>query len=148
MVEMVPSQKRSPPPLVNVESSTARHEYFDLLSGRIIESFQKSLPPRILVNLVQADTQLLLRGGNRGSLPKIFRVFDNDFLVAFNVPVEIEHFHPDVSQEMLGQGCFAHLPRACNEGHLGLFSKKSGDFWCKVAHKVFTYDYKNVMTIL
>ena len=83
-----------------------------------------------------------------GSLPKIFRVFDNDFPVAFNVPTEIERFHPDFSQEMLGQGRFAYLPRACNEGHLGLFSKKPGDFWSEVAHKVFTYDYKIVTTIL
>jgi hypothetical protein len=135
MVEMVPSQERIASPLIDIESSTTGHKYFDLLPGRVIEPFQESLPPGILVNFVQADSRFPLRRGEQRSLPKILGVFDQEPSMAFNVPVEIERFHPDPGQKMLGEGCLADLSRACNEGHLGLFSKKPSDFGGKITHQ-------------
>src|SRR5271157_3749013 len=139
MVEVVPSQERIASPLIDVEPSTAGHEYVDVFPDRIEESFQKSLPSGVFVNLVQDNSRFLLRRGNREFLPKTFRVFDNELPMTFNVPVEIERFHPDFSQEMLRQGCFAYLPRSCDEGHLELFSKESSDFRGKVAHRKYLH---------
>src|SRR4030042_4767024 len=135
MIKVIPSQQGIASPLIEIEPSTTSNQYFDIFPRRIIEALQKSLPPGILVNFVQADATLSPWRQSRGPFPKIFRIFDNGFTMTFNVPIKIERLHPNLRKEMLGQCCFTHLPGTSNEGHSGLFSKKSSDFRSQISHR-------------
>jgi hypothetical protein len=92
------------------------------------------------MNFIQADSLLALAGEVAGDLPKIFRVSDDGFAVAFDIPNELEGIRRGRRKEMPGQRRFAHLSGAGHKDHFSFFRKDAVDFRRKVSHgKAYIY---------
>ena len=134
MIKVISSEQRVSSPLVEVEPTAPRYQYFKFLPPGVIEPFQKALPPRIFVDFIQAKTGLGPAGNRGRPLPEVFRVFNDRLTVAFDILVEVKGLRTDLCQEVLCKGRFAHLPRPGNEGHFFFLKKKPADFRGQITH--------------